>query len=134
ILDLQKLVRVSCRPHQCGARFREKPTRLGGYKWRRLFAAAPELLTITIVWQELSSTRTCLMVNAHGHFQRIRTPITLALAKNNECRGFQGVFEIDHKFVIAVAVKSQFEVLTQGAGFGLSGDNRSAPRIDNRAV
>jgi hypothetical protein len=49
------------------------------------------------------------MVNAHGHFLRIHTPITLAAGSNIECRTFPGVFEIHHKFVIAAAVKSQFE-------------------------
>jgi hypothetical protein len=68
-----------------------------------------ELFASTVGWYGFSSTTSRRLVNAHGQIQRIRTPITLAADSNIECRASQGVFEIDYKFVIAAAVKPQFE-------------------------
>jgi hypothetical protein len=47
------------------------------------------------------------MVNASWPQMKDSDPLTLALAKNIECRAFLGVFEIDHKFVTAAEIKER---------------------------
>jgi hypothetical protein len=68
-----------------------------------------ELCGMTIAWDELSLNQNASHGKCSWTLLKDSAPVTLAAGQNNECRASQGVFEIDHKFVIAAAVKSHFE-------------------------